>query len=159
MRLDADKDYLICDYCGNIHFPDCNSDGVKVLGELSALACPLCTIALVHAATGGHRLLYCTRCRGMLISMGVFPSLIEGLRARRETDPNIPSPPDPKALQRRIRCPQCGNEMDTHRYGGPGNIIIDDCERCGLNWLDYGELQRIVTAPDRRYDQQEWEAS
>jgi Zn-finger nucleic acid-binding protein len=38
--------------------------------------------------------------------------------------------------------------MITHRYGGPGNVIIDSCERCQANWLDYGELARIVRAPD-----------
>jgi Zn-finger nucleic acid-binding protein len=36
--------------------------------------------------------------------------------------------------------------MDTHFYGGPGNIIIDDCDRCSLNWLDAGELMRIALA-------------
>jgi Zn-finger nucleic acid-binding protein len=41
--------------------------------------------------------------------------------------------------------------MDTHLYGGGGNVILDDCENCGLNWLDYGELDRIVRAPDREY--------
>ena len=35
---------------------------------------------------------------------------------------------------------------------GPGNVIIDTCESCSLNWLDYGELQRIVRAPDARYE-------
>jgi Zn-finger nucleic acid-binding protein len=24
------------------------------------------------------------------------------------------------------------------------NVIIEDCERCSLNWLEYGELERIV---------------
>ena len=28
---------------------------------------------------------------------------------------------------------------------------MDDCEKCSLNWLDYGELERIVRAPDRQY--------
>jgi Zn-finger nucleic acid-binding protein len=37
--------------------------------------------------------------------------------------------------------------MDTHYYAGPGNIVIDDCSFCHLNWLDYGELQRITRAP------------
>ena len=43
--------------------------------------------------------------------------------------------------------------MDTHFYGGPGNVIIDDCSRCCVNWLDHGELMRIVHAPDRVYEQ------
>jgi Zn-finger nucleic acid-binding protein len=41
--------------------------------------------------------------------------------------------------------------METHPYGGGGNVIIEDCERCELNWLDHGELERIVQAPDREY--------
>jgi len=46
--------------------------------------------------------------------------------------------------------------MLAHVYGGPGNIVIDTCERCQLNWLDPGELRRIALAPDgaprRGYD-------
>ena len=41
--------------------------------------------------------------------------------------------------------------MDTHPYAGPCNVIIDTSENCELNWLDYGELQRIVRAPDGKY--------
>jgi Zn-finger nucleic acid-binding protein len=44
--------------------------------------------------------------------------------------------------------------MDTHYYGGPGNVVIDDCSRCFLNWLDHGELMRIVEAPDRTYGEE-----
>jgi Transcription factor zinc-finger len=77
----------------------------------------------------------------MLIGMDLFVGLIQDLRASR----------DRKDLQRRINCPQYGKVMDTHPYGGPGNVIIDDCDRCEVNWLDYGELQRIVRAPERHY--------
>ena len=42
--------------------------------------------------------------------------------------------------------------MDTHYYAGPGNIVIDDCASCELNWLDAGELMAIVRAPDHAYD-------
>jgi len=34
-----------------------------------------------------------------------------------------------------------------HFYGGPGNIVLDTCEACQVNWLDPGELQRIARAP------------
>jgi Zn-finger nucleic acid-binding protein len=61
-------------------------------------------------------------------------------------------PPDPKELKRRIQCPQCHRAMDTHYYAGPGNIVIDDCASCELNWLDAGELMAIVRAPDHAYD-------
>lgn len=38
--------------------------------------------------------------------------------------------------------------MDTHFYGGPDNVVIDDCPRCSLDWLDAGQPMRIVHAPD-----------
>jgi Zn-finger nucleic acid-binding protein len=33
--------------------------------------------------------------------------------------------------------------MDTHPYFGGGNAVVDTCERCGLIWLDAGELPII----------------
>jgi Zn-finger nucleic acid-binding protein len=38
--------------------------------------------------------------------------------------------------------------MINHLYGGPGNVLLDSCEHCRVNWLDAGELRRIVIAPD-----------
>jgi Zn-finger nucleic acid-binding protein len=151
MRLDDDKDYFLCDYCGNVFFPEPDDEGVRVLGEPVAEACPVCAVPLVHAALLGHRFLYCQRCRGMLIDVDTFVATIEDLRAHRETPAELPHGPDPHDLGRHIRCPQCHEEMDTHPYAGPGNVIIDNCERCEVNWLDYGELRRIVRAPDHQY--------
>lgn len=156
MRLEADKEYLICDYCGNLHFPDPNAEGVRVLEEPSNLACPKCAVLLVHASVGGQRILYCNRCRGMLIGMDVFLAIIQDLRSRREAVGEAARQPDWNDLDRHIRCPQCGETMDTHAYEGGGNVIIDDCERCSLNWLDYGELDRIVRAPDHEQATEYW---
>lgn len=44
--------------------------------------------------------------------------------------------------------------MDTHYYGGPGNVILDSRSVCYWNWLDTGELWRIVRAPDRTYGEE-----
>jgi Zn-finger nucleic acid-binding protein len=33
--------------------------------------------------------------------------------------------------------------MDAHPYFGGGNAVVDTCERCGLVWLDAGELAII----------------
>jgi Zn-finger nucleic acid-binding protein len=41
--------------------------------------------------------------------------------------------------------------MDTHLYAGPGNVVLDTCETCGVHWLDRGELRRIAMAPDHHY--------
>jgi len=101
----------------------------------------------VHAAVAKVRIGYCTRCRGMLIPMGVFLSLIEEMRAGQQGTLIAPTP-DPHDLRRPIDCPHCRKRMDTHCYNGTGNVIIDDCSTCFLNWLDHGELMRIVRAPD-----------
>ena len=42
--------------------------------------------------------------------------------------------------------------MDTHFYAGGGNVVLDDCSRCELNWLDAGEFMSIARAPDRSPD-------
>ncbi len=151
MRLAKDKDCLICDYCGTMHFPDPNPDGVRVLEEPAGVLCPRCHTGLVHASVGGERIRYCEKCHGMLVDMDLFLAIVEELRSRHESSEYAGKQPDWDDLNHRTKCPQCGAEMDTHAYGGPGNVIIDSCENCALNWLDYGELQRIVRAPDERY--------
>src|SRR4029078_7162567 len=93
------------------------------------------------------RIRYCTKCRGVLIPMGAFLALMQGLRAE---DPGtlIAATPDRADLKARMRCPHCHRQMETHFYNGPGNVIIDDCEHCELNWLDYGGVMRIVPRAD-----------
>jgi Zn-finger nucleic acid-binding protein len=148
MRLKDDADYLLCDYCRTPHFPDPNADGIRVLGVPAAIFCPLCAISLTNASVVRERIFYCERCRGMLIAMGVFAEIIGELRSRREASGQTAHPPDWTDTDREIRCPRCSATMDTHLHGGPGNVIIDSCEGCLQNWLDYGELDRIVRAPD-----------
>jgi TFIIB-like protein len=89
--------------------------------------------------------------------MNLFVAIIQELRSHRDTSADAVRQPDWKDLNRKIRCPQCGKTMDTHAYGGPGNVIIDDCERCSLDWLDYGELDKIVRAPDHAYTGHAWD--
>lgn len=158
MRLQADKDYLVCDYCGTMHFPDPNADGVRVLDVVALESCPVCKVPLVHAAVNGERILYCNRCRGLLVEMEVFVAILDELRSRQPGTEFSVRQPDWNDLKRHINCPRCGAEMETHPYGGPGNVIIDSCEHCSMNWLDYSELQRIVRAPDRRYPTEETSA-
>jgi Zn-finger nucleic acid-binding protein len=147
MRLAVDDDCWRCDYCKSVFFPEKNDDGVSVLGVASDMACPICVIPLQDAALAKLRILYCTRCRGMLVSMDVFMPLVEELRAGL-AGTLIAHTPDPHDLERKIDCPRCHQRMDTHFYAGPGNVIIDDCSQCLLNWLDHGELMRVVRAPD-----------
>ncbi len=87
----------------------------------------------------------------MLIGMDRFTVIVHNLRTRQEISVDASRQPDWSEMDRRIHCPQCGHEMDTHAYGGGGNVIIEDCENCSLNWLDANELERIAQAPDREY--------
>ena len=153
MRLVRDRDYYVCDYCGTFHHPDPNRDGIRVLGESSDLECPVCQITLVTAALDHNRVWYCGNCRGILIHQGVLSFAVHYLR-RQARDLTLPRRFDPEELARPMRCPRCHRDMNTHPYGGPGNIVIDNCNECMLVWLDYGEMNRILTAPgDDRADE------
>lgn len=149
LRLEGVQEALACDYCKNIYYPEKQEDGVRVLGEAAAEACPICAIPLMHAILARERIRYCTRCRGMLVPMASFLAIVGELKAGAPD--GVPRAPDPDELKRHIDCPQCHQRMDTHYYGGPGNVVIDDCSRCFLNWLDHAELMRIARAPDRQY--------
>lgn len=149
MRLEAAKECLVCNYCGNIVFPGPNQDGVRMFGELSETSCPVCRVALFEAVLAGHRILCCERCRGMLVSIDDFLQIVAQRRAALGGLSEPARPLDWGDIKRRLVCPRCGEPMDTHPYGGPGSIIIDNCPHCRVNWLDHKELERIVRAADR----------
>ncbi|HLK48126.1 MAG TPA: zf-TFIIB domain-containing protein [Bryobacteraceae bacterium] len=156
MRPAETEDSLCCEYCRSIYTPEENEEGVRLLGEDSPLHCPVCAAPLQEAALASHRIRYCSRCEGMLVKMDDFVGLISELRAGHSAAGNVQSAADRRGLERHIQCPQCNQPMDTHFYEGPGNIIIDDCSHCFLNWLDKGELMRIVHAPDHLYARDEY---
>lgn len=149
MRLKPDEDSYSCDYCHAVYVPEKNDDGVRVLGEPSDENCPNCNVALMQAALDKTRILYCTKCRGMLIPMDAFRNLISSLEALQGAS-MIQPPASPADLSRLLSCPHCSQHMETHLYAGPGNAVIESCEKCSLNWLDHGELARIIHAPDDR---------
>ncbi len=153
LRLEGDQEGLCCDYCKSIYYPEKNDEGVRVLGEAAEEACPVCAIPLMQAIVAHERIRYCTRCRGMLIPMEKFIPLVDELKSGMPACV-VPHATDRRELDRHLDCPQCHQRMDTHYYGGPGNVVIDDCSRCFLNWLDHGELARIAQAPDRRYGEE-----
>ena len=84
----------------------------------------------------------------MLIDMNRFSIIIDAVRAREERSFRTALPRRQNPADRLINCPACGQPMLSHLYGGPGNVVIESCERCQVNWLDAGELRRIVVAPD-----------
>ncbi len=156
LHLNPGQDHCQCDYCESEYFPDKNEEGFRVFGETSSLNCPVCAVPLADSTVGGARSLYCNQCHGTLLSMEIFSGLIEELRAQLPSPPLIPEPPGPKEFERRLSCPQCHDAMNTHVYAGGGNVVMDSCSPCELNWLDRGELMRIVHSGDYggRYEEE-----
>jgi len=147
MQLKSGMTSFKCEYCHSVYFPDKDDEGVRVLGEQSGDACPVCKVPLMKAAVSNFRIVYCTTCRGMLIPMEEFQVLIDELQSQQR-DTIVQTAADPQDLRRSIDCPHCHHPMEAHYYAGPGNVVIDSCDTCSLNWLDHGELMRISHAPD-----------
>jgi Zn-finger nucleic acid-binding protein len=153
MRLEDGRDSFVCDYCKQVYVPDENEEGVRLLGTASALECPVCAVPLSEGSMARHWVLYGTHCHGVLVEVGEFTGLVGDLRAAAHGGVVTPHAPSGEQLQRRIRCPRCHQPMDTHDYAGPGNVVIDDCARCELNWRDAGELRTLAHAPHHSYTQ------
>lgn len=156
LRLNSGGDALVCDFCHTLVFPEPNEDGVRLFEAGAGEECPVCHCELQHASYHDRRLEYCPNCRGMLMDLDAFGGLVHALRAQRAGVAEPPRPMDPTELDRVITCPRCRRKMDTHPYAGPGNIVIDNCPDCRLNWLDYNELQRITRAPDSNLNPDAW---
>jgi hypothetical protein len=74
-----------------------------------------------------------------------FVSVIDAASAH-EDQHSVVLPRQQNPGDRVLTCPRCRQSMISHFYGGPGNLVIDTCERCQVNWLDPGELRRMARA-------------
>jgi Zn-finger nucleic acid-binding protein len=146
-----DKPYFFCDYCSSYYFPEESKDGVRMMNEPSSFSCPVCKIPLVEAFIDETPVLSCSNCQGILIKQVNFISLINSLRSRRSNSAIPLKPMNPEELKRQSDCPGCGKRMATHPYGGPGNIVIDNCPSCHIIWLDYGEMYKVINSADREF--------
>ena len=147
MRPVPDREYFTCDYCGSFAFPKPSPDGVVLLGERGDVDCPVCGTALSTASVAEVRVLHCTTCQGLLAKQEAFSTIVKFIRAQASGEPDPTRPLNQEELERQVACPTCGRTMDTHPYYGPGNVVIDNCARCSVVWLDYGELAVIRDAP------------
>jgi Zn-finger nucleic acid-binding protein len=150
MELFARRRYYFCRYCGTFDFLEPpETDGIRVL-EMPAtpLVCIRCSGKLAIAQLDdSHAVQYCTTCRGALMPRPTFADVVYARRTWATGPPEAPAPLDPSELKRAVKCPSCTSRMSTHPYYGPGNVIIDGCEKCNLVWLDFGELKQIADAP------------
>jgi Zn-finger nucleic acid-binding protein len=94
-----------------------------------------------------HPVDFCTACRGVLLPRAAFAMVTNKRRAWATTPPAEPVPLDRRELHRELACPRCRGRFLTYPHLGPGNIVIDNCTRCDLIWLDFGEMRQVVDAP------------
>jgi Zn-finger nucleic acid-binding protein len=151
MTLYRERDYYHCEHCGSYHFPNQDSQGLRVLGENpEGIHCPHCKILLnLVTYADFFQGFQCPDCQGLLFNRTTFREAIEFRRSRTKLPPEPYSTFDPTELERITFCPVCQQQMETFQYNGPGNIVIDTCHHCDMIWLDYGEIQKVVNAPGR----------
>jgi Zn-finger nucleic acid-binding protein len=149
MRIDRDRGLFTCDHCGSQQEAAVALAYVDLLSETPS-PCPLCSTPLSASRLEGYSLLCCARCFGMLIDMNRFAAVIEVMRSYETRSVRTAPPRRQNPGDRLLDCPACGQPMVGHLYAGPGNVVIDTCERCLVNWLDPGELRRMAMAPDWR---------
>jgi Zn-finger nucleic acid-binding protein len=148
MRIIRDKGLLICDHCGHQQDAPAVSEELQVLSE-SSQSCPICATPLSNSRLHGHPVFSCGTCSGLLIEMNRFAAIIQAVRAYDVGSFRTTMPRRQEPGERTLPCPLCAKPLVSHTYAGPGNVVIDSCERCLVNWLDQGELRRIALAPDR----------
>lgn len=149
MQLRLNQQHFYCEYCSSRYFPEPNKDGLRVLEMSSEIGCPVCKVPLVHAFIGSTHLHLCQSCQGMLFDQETFLEVINYLRENSTRSPIKPPPVDYSELDRKLYCPTCRRLMSTHLYGGPGNLVVDNCGHCHHLWLDHNEFTRIIRSPGR----------
>jgi Zn-finger nucleic acid-binding protein len=152
MELFDRRRYYFCHHCGTFHFLETTEkDGVEVIGRpAEPLGCPVCRAPMAKALLDrSHQVEYCEQCRGVLLSRATFVEVITRRRSSAQDSAVAPAPLNEHELQRRVVCPSCRTGMNVHPYFGPGNIVIDTCDRCDVIWLDFGELKQVIDAPGR----------
>ena len=146
LRVERGLINLRCDYCKTSVYSAPDAEGLRYASEAEGMQCPVCGGSLWDATLTNVPLRACKQCQGMLVPMGAFEGLIQQVRARHEGK-EIPVTEDASSLDRKLECPSCHHPMETHFYYGGGHVVMEDCERCELNWLDGGALMRIACAP------------
>ena len=147
------RNYFCCTYCHTFHFPTelkDSADRITPLSERSDLECSTCQIPLTAGGLDDVRVVYCEKCRDILVNSQAFAQLMAARRGNYKGAEVDPEPLNPEELNQRRECPQCGRLMEVHPYYGPGNVVIDSCVACMHLWLDHGEIAAIESSPGLR---------
>jgi Zn-finger nucleic acid-binding protein len=152
MELVESRRYFRCRHCGTFHFPQSvAADGLLVTGQpADGPKCPVCTVGMSHALLDDdYPVAFCAKCRAVFMPRATFATVVNKRRAWATGPPAEPTPLDRRELHRELACPECGGRFDTYPHLGPGSVVIDNCTRCDMIWLDFGEMKQMVDAPGR----------
>lgn len=147
------SDMVLCLHCDTRHYLPDSEQGTDRIAWSQAPAesdCPRCAERLLQASLDGHPAQACPECHGVMLTTAAFASIVRMRRTEFRGADRTPQPLNLDELSDPIYCPECRWTMEVHPYYGPGNQIIDSCVRCGLVWIDSGELTAIAHAPGRR---------
>jgi Zn-finger nucleic acid-binding protein len=103
--------------------------------------CPRCQAALASVELRGVPTRLCKKCSGSLLVQVDLARLLEAMSVDllKTFDPDQRLSPIVDTGGS-LRCPRCRETMTNDDYCGAGLVHFDRCERCGLLWLDVGEL-------------------
>ena len=156
LKLAPERHYRICEYCSTLYFPKESPEGLILLGAPGTVDCPLCRQVLMLARIDSFEVLACQGCKGLLLDRVDFLPILDYLRLKYPERHRPPVPFRSQELARMLHCPHCGKRMETYPYGGSGNVVLDNCIDCGILWLDYDEINRIVQTPERTAEADQW---
>ncbi len=143
-----------CRSCNVYQFPNGLDEGLGPItscGQTTSFLCPKCEVCLeVGSITDSVQVCFCNNCRGFVTSSQSLGQLIAQMRSAYQGPDDRPQPLNPQELGIYDACPACREKMDSHPYYGPGNLVLNTCNRCQLAWLDHGELAKIIRAPGPR---------
>ncbi len=88
--------------------------------------------------------MFCANCSGMIEDDSSFCKYCgEGVREPQEVD---------TSSERMLSCPRCSVAMAKYDYGG---FLLDVCRRCGGQWVDTEELQRLLAVEKRQLSRED----
>ena len=135
-------------FLGSKHCPRCGAAAAKT-EEISSEGkkCPRCKAEMISKQLGEARLLECSGCLGLWLTVATFDKIC----AEREQQSAIlgaPTLADSKRTIKEVKvsyipCPECSVLMNRANFARCSGVIIDLCKRHGV-WFDRDELSRIV---------------
>lgn len=90
--------------------------------------------------------------------MRQFMTVVRTLRSQPRTVTDTFVPRAAIEFERRIDCAHRGEAVGAYANGRLANMVVDDCPRWAVNWLDRHEMAHLVTDPDKSRSGKAWMA-